>query len=253
MYFIVLSLLFFSATLKPSDAPSKTITIQTVNAQQPKEGFTKARDTYLTSLYAPIAHHVEQILDALTLTNKSGFQRKILRLLSLGSKAVSATAHGSYALSTPFFDNPEFADSYLKRPLHALTAWNALRRAPKIAALLAHDTSFAKKLTRLPPHILKEISRNRIKTALLQMIITFALLFAVEKVTDNKDARIAYRTLLRGVLHKILVDKSNTYPRLEAAVLKEIQKDREREDAVNVRDIVSEVKLAAASGGKNKK
>jgi len=85
------------------------------------------------------------------------------------------------------------------------------------------------------------------------MIITFALLFAVEKVTDNKDARIAYRTLLRGVLHKILVDKSNTYPRLEAAVLKEIQKDREREDAVNVRDIVSEVKLAAASGGKNKK
>ncbi len=252
MYFIAFFLLFLMPFLKPANTPSPqelTVKIK-VSAPKNQKGALWARDAYLTSLYAPIAYHAEQIFDALALTNKSGIQRKLLRLFSLGSKAISATAHGSYALSTPFFDNPEFTDSYLNRPVHALNAWGALRQMPKVMALLTNDTAFAKKLQRLPAHAVKEISRARIKNAAIKMVITFALLYICNKLTKNQDARLVYSSLMGSILHKFLIDKGTTYPRLETAILKEIENDKEREDAVNVRDIISEIKMASAGGGK---
>ncbi|MDQ5940696.1 MAG: hypothetical protein QG632_422 [Candidatus Dependentiae bacterium] len=252
MYFIIFFLLFLTPSLSPTNTSSPqdlTFKIK-VSATKNQEGLPWARDKYLASLYAPISYYAEQIFDALALTNKSAMQRKFLRLFSLGSKAISATAHGAYALSTPFFDNPEFADSYLKRPVHALNAWGALRRMPKVMALLANDAAFAKKLQRLPAHVVKEISRARIKNAIIKMLITFSLIYICNKITKNQDARLVYSSLMGSILHKFLIDKSTSYPRLETAVLKEIEKDKEREDAVNVRDIISEIKMASAGGGK---
>ncbi|MDQ5890804.1 MAG: hypothetical protein QG604_678 [Candidatus Dependentiae bacterium] len=197
---------------------------------------------YVGSDISTLAHPASEVLEALALSSSSAITRKLLRALSLLNKAVHATAFGISALSDP---GEQFKDSHCARPIFAISSLSTLSSMPQTALLLAHDSAIAKKLQRIAPQVLKEVSRARIKNAATTIMLSFALRYLLSGFARSSDEFLLYFCVLREILEKYFLDHSMTHHYLERAVLDKVQQEANT-DGVDVHEIMREIKARSA-------